>query len=127
MPNVALADLRGLRPRTAVAGRDHPVGRPRQRRRQRPTPTCRSRPSGRGRCGSISSLPGHGPLVEPDTDAGLVARDYASLTPLVGVREAGAEADDTLRTALEALYALPGVGPGPAPEESPENERAAAG
>jgi len=71
--------------------------------------------------------PGHGPLVEPDTDAGLIGRGYASLTPLVGVSEAGQEAgpSDTLRAALDALYLVPGVGPGPVPDDDLEGERAA--
>jgi hypothetical protein len=54
--------------------------------------------------------------VQPDTDAGLLARGYASLTALVGVREAGAEADDVVDSALEALYSLSGVTPGQDPE-----------
>ena len=49
--------------------------------------------------------------MHPDTNAGLLARGYASLTALVGVREAGSEADDVLDSALEALYAVPGVTP----------------
>ena len=53
--------------------------------------------------------------MHPDTDAGLLARDYASLTALVGVREAGAEADDVLDDALEALYGVAGVTPGRIP------------
>lgn len=126
VPNVALAGLRGLR-----HGRLSRAG------------TIRSavHDSGDGsthahlslppeRSGTLRldlTLPGHGPLLEPDTDAGLVARDYASLTPLVGVREAGAETGDTLQEALDALYGLPGVGPGPAPEDAPENDRAATG
>jgi hypothetical protein len=55
--------------------------------------------------------------VHPDTDAGLLARGYASLTALVGVREAGAEADDVVDGALEALYALSGVTPGQDPDD----------
>jgi hypothetical protein len=63
--------------------------------------------------------PGSSIRVDPDTDAGLLARDYASLTPLVGVREAGAEADDVLDAALEALYEIPGVSSGSDPEDMP--------
>jgi 5'-nucleotidase len=50
--------------------------------------------------------------VGPDTDAGLVAHGFASLTPLVGVREAGDEAKATMVGAMDALYRLVGVGPG---------------
>ncbi|HLI74065.1 MAG TPA: 5'/3'-nucleotidase SurE [Acidimicrobiales bacterium] len=68
------------------------------------------------------TAPGTSLRVHPDTDAGLLARGYASLTPLVGVREAGAEADDVLEAALEKLYEIPGVSPGLEPEELPETQ-----
>jgi len=71
--------------------------------------------------------PGRGRATEPDTDVGLVALDYAALTPLVGVREAGAEAAGTLGAALDAFYALPEVGPGPDPGARDAGGRAAAG
>ena len=61
------------------------------------------------------TAPGASGRVHPDTDAGLLARNYASLTALVGVREAGAEADDVVDGALEALYGLTGVTPGADP------------
>ena len=63
--------------------------------------------------------------MHPDTDAGLLARDYASLTALVGVREAGGEADDVLDDALEALYGVSGVTPGqdPVDEDLPGGRR----
>jgi 5'-nucleotidase len=61
------------------------------------------------------TAPGSSTRVHPDTDAGLLARGYASLTALVGVREAGGEADDVVDSALEALYAVPGVTPGQDP------------
>ena len=118
VPNVALADLRGLRHGAAVAGGTirsavHDTGDG----RAHPHVALPPEPSGTAAPGP--DRPGHGPLVEPDTDAGLVARGYASLTPLVGVREAGAtRPTDTLRRALDALYAVPGVGPGPAPDDA---------
>ena len=67
------------------------------------------------------TAPGTSTTVQPDTDAGLLARDYASLTALVGVREAGAEADDVVDGALEALYGVPGVTPGRDPGEGPSS------
>jgi 5'-nucleotidase len=72
-------------------------------------------------------LPGHGPLVEPFTDAWLVARGYAALTPLVGVHDAGPETTATLERSLEALYGLSGVGPGPVPDDVSEDEPTVAG
>ena len=68
------------------------------------------------------TAPGSSMRVHPDTDAGLLARGYASLTALVGVREAGGEADDVLDAALEALYELPGVSPGVDPDDLPATE-----
>ena len=50
--------------------------------------------------------------VGPDTDAGLVAHGFASLTPLVGVHEAGDEAKATMVAAMDTLYEVAGVGPG---------------
>jgi 5'-nucleotidase len=71
-----------------------------------------------GQSGTIRldlTAPGTSTRIHPDTDAGLLARGYASLTALVGVREAGSQEDDVLDQALEALYALPGVTPGAEP------------
>jgi 5'-nucleotidase len=55
------------------------------------------------------TAPGTSTRVHPDTDAGLLAWGYASLTALVGVREAGGEADDVVDSALDALYSVTGV------------------
>lgn len=57
--------------------------------------------------------PGTNRDVSPDTDAGLVAHGFASLTALIGVREAGEEADTTVRAALDAVGELAGIGLGP--------------
>jgi len=118
VPNVALADLRGLRHgnlgrggtiRSAVhdtgSGESHPhVALP---------------PSPSGTLRLDLTTPGEsGARVDPNSDAGLVARGYASITPLVGVREAGGDdAAHTLGRALDALYGLSGVEPGPAPDD----------
>jgi hypothetical protein len=70
--------------------------------------------------------PGVGTRVDPTSDAGLVAGGYASLTALVGVREADTdEAADTLGLALDALYALPGVESGPPPDDERQDAGAA--
>ncbi len=61
------------------------------------------------------TAPGTSTAAPPDTDAGLLVRDFASLTALVGVTEAGGEAQAVTDAALAALYALPGVTPGPDP------------
>jgi 5'-nucleotidase len=126
VPNVALADLRGLRhgrlSRTGtIRSAVHETGD------GEPRPHLSLPPEPSGRLRLDLALPGQGPLVEPDTDAGLVARDYASLTPLVGVREAGDDAHATLSQALDALYALPGVGPGPRPTDGAEGATVATG
>ncbi|HVC68896.1 MAG TPA: 5'/3'-nucleotidase SurE [Acidimicrobiales bacterium] len=117
VPNVTLGDLRGLRQgrlgrsgtiRSAVHDTGTGTGHPHV--------TLPPSPSGTLRLDL--TVPGEGHRVDPDSDAGLVARGYASLTPLVGVREAAdGAAANTLGRALEALYGIPGVGPGPAPGE----------
>ena len=109
VPNVALADLRGLRHgrlgrsgtiRSAVhvTGDDGTV-----------LPHVPLAPGHSGTLRLDLAAPGSATRVHPDTDAGLLARGYASLTALAGVREAGGEADDVVDGGLEALYALPGV------------------
>jgi 5'-nucleotidase len=112
VPNVALGELRGLRHgrlgrggtiRSAVqdTGDD-----------KTPVPHVALPPGQTGTLRLDLTAPGTSTRVHPDTDAGLLARDYASLTALVGVREAGGEADDVLDDALEALYGVAGVTPG---------------
>jgi 5'-nucleotidase len=125
VPNVALADLRGLRHgRLSRGGTIRSAVHDTGDAGARPHLSLPPEPSGTLRLDL--SPPWQGPLVEPDTDAGLLARGYASLTALVGVTEKGGEAsDDILGAALDALYALPGVGPGPVPVEAIEDERAA--
>jgi len=115
VPNVPLDELRGLRHgrlgrggtiRSAV----HDTGDD-----STPLPHVALPPGQTGTLRLDLTAPGSSTLVHPDTDAGLLARDYASLTALVGVREAGSEADDVVDGALEALYALAGVTPGQDP------------
>jgi 5'-nucleotidase len=127
VPNVAMADLRGLRQgRLSRGGTIRSAVHDNGDGQARPHVSLPPGPSGTLRLDLVP--PWQGPLVEPDTDAGLVARDYASLTPLLGVTEAGAhESAATLGHALQALYALPGVDPGPEPEDADEIEQAAAG
>jgi 5'-nucleotidase len=126
VPNVAMADLRGLRHgRLSRGGTIRSAVHDTGDAGAHPHVSLPPEPSGTLRLDLTP--PGHGPLVEPDTDAGLIGRGYASLTPLVGVSEAGQEAgpSDTLRAALDALYLVPGVGPGPVPDDDLEGERAA--
>ncbi len=69
--------------------------------------------------------PGTNRDVNPDTDAGLVAHGFASLTALMGVREAGEEAEKTVRAALDAIGELTGVDAGPdITEQDPEEDLA---
>jgi 5'-nucleotidase len=118
VPNVALGELRGLRHgrlgrggtiRSAV----HVTGDA-----DTPLPHVALPPGQTGTLRLDLTAPGSSTRVHPDTDAGLLARGYASLTALVGVREAGAEADDVLDNALEALYGVSGVTAGQDPEYS---------
>lgn len=121
VPNVALHELRGLRHgrlgrggtiRSAV----HDTGDG-----STPLPHVALPPGQTGTLRLDLTAPGTSTLVHPDTDAGLLARDYASLTALVGVREAGAEADDVVDGALEALYGVPGITAGHDPGEGPSS------
>ena len=124
VPNVALADLRGMRHgRLSRGGTIRSAVHDTGDGRSLPHVSLPPEPSGTLRLDL--GLPGAGTVVEPDTDTGLLSRDYASLTPLVGVREAGDEAADTLGRALNALYSVPGVGPGPPPDQAPDGPRAA--
>ena len=109
VPNVPLDQLRGLRHgrlgrggtiRSAV----HTTGDG-----STPLPHVALPPGQTGTLRLDLTAPGSSTRVHPDTDAGLLARGYASLTALVGVREAGADADDVIDTALEALYGVSGV------------------
>jgi len=117
VPNVGLGQLRGLRHgrlgrggtiRSAVhvSGDD-----------STPLPHVALPPGQTGTLRLDLTAPGSSTRVHPDTDAGLLARDYASLTALVGVRGAGAEGDDVVDGALEALYAVAGVTPGHDPDD----------
>jgi 5'-nucleotidase len=117
VPNVALADLAGLRPgRLSRGGTIRSAVHDSGDGRSLPHLSLPPEPSGTLRLDLTA--PGEGPLGEPDTDAGLVARGYASVTALVGVRQAGGEAADTVGRALDALYATPEVGPGPEPDDA---------
>ncbi|HUC37342.1 MAG TPA: 5'/3'-nucleotidase SurE [Acidimicrobiales bacterium] len=58
------------------------------------------------------AAPGMAPEPAGDTDAGLLAHGFASVTSLVGIREPGQEAESMMTAAMDALYALEGVGPG---------------
>lgn len=117
VPNVALRDLRGLRHgrlgrggtiRSAV----HVTGDD-----ATPLPHVALPPGQTGTLRLDLTAPGSSARVQPDTDAGLLARDYASVTALVGVRGAGAEGDEVVDNALEALYAVSGITPGQDPDD----------
>ena len=65
------------------------------------------------------SPPGSNRNDDPDTDSGLLAQGYASITALRGVRDAGADADGVVAAALDALYGATGVEAGPPPGDAP--------
>lgn len=73
------------------------------------------------------TAPGTNPEVATDTDAGLLAHGFASLTPLVGVRDADEEAEGTVLAAMDALYEVDGVGPGEDIGEAEEEQDLATG
>jgi 5'-nucleotidase len=125
VPNVALADLRGLRHgrlsrRGTIRSAVHDTGDG----HTHPHVSLPPEPAGRLRLDL--NPPGEGHVVEPDTDTGLVARGYASLTALVGVTEAGSGSEATVERGLHALYGLLGVGPGPDPQDVVDDPRATA-
>jgi 5'-nucleotidase len=132
VPNVALDELRGLRHGRLGRGGTIRSAVHESRNGESVHPHVALPPGQSGTLRLDLTAPGTSTRVHPDTDAGLLARGYASLTPLVGVREPASEEYDTLDVALEALYALPGVTPGaePAPgadeEEAPETGTSAA-
>jgi broad specificity polyphosphatase/5'/3'-nucleotidase SurE len=116
VPNIALSDVRGARRgrlsrggsiRSAVhdTGGLHQGAEP-------PRPHLSLPPAGTGTLRLDLAPPGE-PRSDDDleTDAGLVAAHYASLTALVGVREATGPADDVVTEGLQALTPLLGRGP----------------
>jgi len=115
VPNVTLSELRGLR--RGRLGRGGTIRSAVHDTGGSPLPHVALPAGSTGTLRLDLGTPGTSTAVGPDTDAGLLARDYASLTPLVGVREAGAETDDVVDAALEALYAVPGVAAGTDPGE----------
>jgi 5'-nucleotidase len=115
VPDVALSSLRGLRRgRLARGGTIRSAVHAAEGSGHHPHVSLPPAPAGTLRLDL--SPPGRSPLAEPDTDAGLVARHYASLTALVGVREAESSADTTVvGDTLSAVESAVGVGLGPPP------------
>lgn len=112
VPNIASKDLRGARHgrlsrggsiRSAV--HDTAAGQPQGT--EPPRPHLSLPPAGSGTLRLDLAPPGE-PRSDDDleTDAGLVAAHYASLTALVGVREATGPADEVVAEALQVLGAL---------------------
>jgi 5'-nucleotidase len=111
VPDVSLTDLRGLRHGSLGRGgairsavQENPGGA------DLPHLSLPAAPSGTLRLDLVA--PGSNREDDPGTDSGLLANGYASLTPLVGIREAGLDSRDVVAAALGALYAVEGVGPG---------------
>jgi len=122
VPNVALADLRGLRyGRLGRGGTIRSAVQNHGGQEQHPHVTLPPFPSGTLRLDLTA--PGSARDVGPETDAGLVARGYAALTALVGVREAGEEAAPAISNALDIAYKVTGVSEGPPVDEGgPEQD-----
>jgi 5'-nucleotidase len=101
VPNVQLEKLRGIKQgRLARSGTIrsaiHDSGRS-----DHPHVALPPFPSGTLRLDLVA--PGSDRDVGHDTDAGLVAHGFASLTAIVGVRDAGGETEATVEAALEAI------------------------
>lgn len=122
VPNVALGALRGLRHGRLGRGGTIRSAVHVTNDDSTPLPHVALPPGQTGTLRLDLTAPGSSARVHPDTDAGLLARGFASLTALVGVREAGAEFDDVVDDALEALYAVSGVTPGPDPDDAPGDD-----
>jgi 5'-nucleotidase len=123
VPNVALGELRGIRHGRlgrggAIRSAVHGTGASHM-----PHVALPPLPSGTLRLDLTPA--GTTSDAGPDTDAGLIARGYASLTALVGVREAGLEARLTMDDALGAVSELAEIGSGGNEEpEEPEGDTA---
>ena len=117
VPNVALDELRGLRHGRLGRGGTIRSAVHDTSDESTPLPHVALPPGQTGTLRLDLTAPGSSTRVHPDTDAGLLARGYASLTALVGVREAGADADEVIDTALEALYGVSGVTAGHDPAD----------
>jgi 5'-nucleotidase len=111
VPDVSLTDLRGLR--HGSLGRGGAIRSAVQQSKEGtdlPHLSLPAAPSGTLRLDLVA--PGSNRDDDPNTDSGLLANGFASLTPLVGIREAEPQSQDVVAAALEALYAVEGVGPG---------------
>jgi 5'-nucleotidase len=106
-PDVPLAELRGVR--RGRLGRGGTIrsavheGSGRERSEDLPHISLPPLPAGMLRLDL--SAPGWSTKADPTTDAGLLAQGYASLTPLVGVRDAGEEADPFVEAGIASLEA----------------------
>ena len=112
VPNIVLADLRGARRGRLSRGGSirsavHDTGAFPPHGTEPPRPHLSLPPAGSGTLRLDLAPPGE-PRTDDDleTDAGLVAAHYASLTALIGVREATGPADEVVADGLRVLENL---------------------
>ncbi|MGI0151364.1 MAG: 5'/3'-nucleotidase SurE, partial [Thermoplasmata archaeon] len=121
VPNVGLEELRGIRHGRLGRGGTIRSAVHEQGADRLPHVALPPFPSGTLRLDL--NPPGSTRDAGPETDTGLVAHGFASVTPLVGVREAGDPATSTVAEALRAVRRATGVGEGPdIAGEEPEQE-----
>jgi 5'-nucleotidase len=101
VPNLPLADLKGLRRGRLGRGGTIRSAVHDEKTSERPHVSLPPLPSGTLRLDLMA--PGTTADSGPETDAWLVAHGFASLTPLVGVREAPGEAEVTISEALDTV------------------------
>jgi 5'-nucleotidase len=110
VPNLPLADIKGLRHGRLGRGGTIRSAVHDAKDNERPHVTLPPLPSGTLRLDLMA--PGTTADSSPETDAWLVANGFASLTPLVGVREAQHEAEPTLSEALDIVHREMGLDQG---------------
>jgi 5'-nucleotidase len=108
VPNIALSELRGVRQGRLSRGGSirsavHDTRPDGPASAELPRPHLSLPPAGSGTLRLDLAPPGHHSADDIETDAGLVTADYASVTALVGVREATGAAHEVVADALHTI------------------------